>query len=77
MLYADDLLLFKPISRDLSSFQCDVNLISQWTLQTIFLTVTRLSTCLFPETGLVAATISISQFMYTTIKLKEFIDTNT
>ena len=35
MMYADDLLLFKPIScqQDLSTFQCDVNLISQWTLQ--------------------------------------------
>ena len=34
-MYADDLLLFKPIScqQDLSTFQCDVNLISQWTLQ--------------------------------------------
>ena len=34
-MYADDLLLFKPIScqQDLSIFQCDVNLISQWTLQ--------------------------------------------
>ena len=34
-MYADDLLLFKPIScqQDLSSFQRDVNLISQWTLQ--------------------------------------------
>ena len=35
MMYADDLLLFKPIScqQDLLTFQCDVNLISQWTLQ--------------------------------------------
>ena len=34
-MYADDLLLFKPIScqQDLSSFQRDVNLICQWTLQ--------------------------------------------
>ena len=35
MMYADDLLLFKPTScqQDLSTFQCDVNLISQWTLE--------------------------------------------
>ena len=35
MMYANDLLLFKPIScqQDLWTFQCDVNLISQWTLQ--------------------------------------------
>jgi len=35
MMYANVLLLFKPIScqQDLSTFQCDVNLISQWTLQ--------------------------------------------
>ena len=36
IMYTDDLLFFRPIScqRDLLTFQCDVNLISQWTLQT-------------------------------------------
>ena len=70
-----DLLLFKPIScqKDLLTFQCDVNLISQWTLQNhLSLTVTRLSTHSFP-----AATISISQLLWTAIKLKEFIGPNT
>ena len=35
IVYTDDLLLLKPIScqKDLLTFQCDVNLISQWTLQ--------------------------------------------
>jgi len=35
IMYTDDLLLFKPIScqKDLLTFQCDVNLISKWTLQ--------------------------------------------
>jgi len=38
IVYTDNLLLFKLIScqKDLLTFQCDVNLISQWTLQNHF-----------------------------------------
>ena len=32
VMYADDLLLFKPISKRSFTFQCDVKLISRWTL---------------------------------------------
>ena len=70
VMYADDLLQYQ---NDLLTFQCDVNLISQWTLQNhLSLNCSKTEYMFIP-----AATISISQFMWTTIKLKEFMGTNT
>ena len=80
MMYADDLLLFKPIScqQDLSTFQCDVNLISQWTLQNhLSLNCNKTKYMLISRGRPGSCSYSIPQFMYTIIKLKESINTNT
>ena len=79
MMYADDLLLFKPIScqRDLSTYQCDVNLISQWTLQNhLSLNCNKTKYMLISRGRPGSCSYSIPQFMYTIIKLKESINTN-